>query len=284
MAKRGLGKGLDALIPGGDFHSGTQSGAQQIPIISIKPNPSQPRNKFGEESLSDLANSIKEHGILQPLIITRDDTGDSYYLIAGERRLRAAEIAGLEFVPAIIRDASLLEQLELALIENIQRENLSPIEAARAYQKLNDEFGLSHEQIASSVGKSRTTITNTMRLLNLPDEVLAFVENSTISEGHARALLGLATKKSQLAILDMVTKNGLNVRQTEDLVKKYTGSKPKQRDRKPDPSPEVNDIESELRSILGTKVVLNHGDHGGTLTIHYYSQEELETLIKRFRE
>jgi len=284
MAKRGLGKGLDALIPGGDFQSDLTQGAKQIAIRSISRNPSQPRNQFSEDSLSDLAGSIKEHGILQPLIVTRNQENNSYILIAGERRLRAAEIAGLEFVPVIIRDASELERLEFALIENIQREDLSPVEAAIAYQKLNDEFSMSHEQISVSVGKSRTAITNAIRLLNLPDEVLSAIQNGQVSEGHARTLLGLPSKKAQLAVLEMIIKNSLNVRQTEDLVRKYSGSRPKEKSKKTEISPDVKDLENELRMILGTKVTLNHGDKGGTVTIHYYSQEELETLINRFRD
>jgi ParB family transcriptional regulator, chromosome partitioning protein len=284
MAKRGLGKGLDALIPRGDFQSDSPQGTQQIAIQSISPNPSQPRNQFSEDSLSDLARSIKEHGILQPLILTPNREDDSYILIAGERRLRAAEIAGLEFVPAIIRDASELERLEFALIENIQREDLSAVEAALAYQRLNDEFGMSHEEISVSVGKSRTAITNTIRLLNLPEEVLSAIQTGQISEGHARALLGLTTKKPQLAALEIIIKNGLNVRQAEDLVRKYSGSRPKEKSNKPEISPEVKEFENELRTILGTKVTLNHGDKGGTVTIHYYSQEELEALINRFRD
>jgi len=284
MAKRGLGKGLDALIPGGDFQSDSPQGTQQIAIQSISPNPSQPRNQFNEDGLSDLARSIIEHGILQPLILTQNPADNSYSLIAGERRLRAAEMAGLEFVPAIVRDATELERLEFALIENIQREDLSPVEAALAYQRLNDEFGMSHEEISLSVGKSRTAITNTIRLLNLPEEVLLAIQNGQISEGHARALLGLTTKKPQLAVLEMIIKNGLNVRQTEDLVRKYSGSKSKETTNKPQTSPEVKGLENELRMILGTKVTLNHGEKGGTVTIHYYSQEELETLIDRLRD
>lgn len=284
MAKRGLGKGLDALIPGGDFQPDSRQGTQQIAIQSISPNPSQPRNRFNEDGLSDLARSIKEHGILQPLILTQNPADNSYLLIAGERRLRAAEMAGLEFVPAIVRDATELERLEFALIENIQREDLSPVEAALAYQRLNDEFGMSHEEISVSVGKSRTAITNTIRLLNLPEEVLLAIQNGQISEGHARSLLGLTTKKPQLAVLEMIIKNGLNVRQTEDLVRKYSGSKSKEKTNKPQTSPEVKGLENELRMILGTKVTLNHGEKGGTVTIHYYSQEELETLIDRLRD
>lgn len=284
MAKRGLGKGLDALIPGGDFQPATSQGARQIPIKTISPNPSQPRSTFNKEGLAELAKSIQEHGILQPLILTANADGNQFSLIAGERRLRAAEIAGLEFVPAIVRDASELERLEIALIENLQRENLSPVEAALAYQNLNDEFGLSHEDISVSVGKSRTAITNTMRLLNLPEEILASLQEEKISEGHARALLGLSTQKSQLAVLDTVIHHGLNVRQTEELVRKFSGAKPKPQSKKEEISPEVKNLEDELRTILGTKVTLKHGSKGGTVTIHYYSQEELENLISRIKK
>ena len=283
MAKRGLGKGLDALIPGGDFQADTTSGVRQIPIKDITPNPSQPRSMFNQDGLEELAKSIQEHGILQPLILTPDGSGNHYSLIAGERRLRAAEIAGLEFVPAIVRDASELERLEIALIENIQRENLSPVEAALAYQKLNDHFGLSHEEISASVGKSRTAVTNTLRLLNLPEAILLSLQEGIISEGHARALLGLSGEKQQLAVADTVIKNGMNVRQTEDLVRKFSGEKAKNLPAEPRISADVKNLENELRAILGTKVTLKHSDQGGTVTIHYYSQEELESLIDRIK-
>lgn len=284
MAKRGLGKGLDALIPGGDFQADTTSGVRQIAIKDIAPNPSQPRSTFNQDGLEELAKSIQEHGILQPLILTRDGSGNHYSLIAGERRLRAAEIAGLEFVPAIVRDASELERLEIALIENIQRENLSPVEAALAYQKLNDHFGLSHEEISASVGKSRTAVTNTLRLLNLPEAILISLQEGIISEGHARALLGLSGEKQQLAVAETVVKNGMNVRQTEDLVRKFSGEKAKNLPAEPRISADVKDLENELRTILGTKVTLKHSDQGGTVTIHYYSQEELESLIDRIKK
>ena len=283
MAKRGLGKGLDALIPGGDFQPDSASGVRQIAIKDITPNPSQPRSTFNQDGLEELAKSIQEHGILQPLILTPDDSGNHYSLIAGERRLRAAEIAGLEFVPAIVRDASELERLEIALIENIQRENLSPVEAALAYQKLNDHFGLSHEEISASVGKSRTAVTNTLRLLNLPEAILISLQEGIISEGHARALLGLSGEKQQLAVADTVIKNGMNVRQTEDLVRKFSGEKAKNLPAEPRISADVKNLENELRAILGTKVTLKHSDQGGTVTIHYYSQEELESLIDRIK-
>lgn len=283
MAKRGLGKGLDALIPGGDFQVDATSGVQQIPIKDITPNPSQPRSMFNQDGLEELAKSIQEHGILQPLILTPDTSGNHYSLIAGERRLRAAEIAGLEYVPAIVRDASELERLEIALIENIQRENLSPVESALAYQKLNDHFGLSHEEISASVGKSRTAVTNTLRLLNLPESILITLQEGILSEGHARALLGLTGEKQQLAVADTVIKNGLNVRQTEDLVRKISGQKPKNPPAESRVSADVKGLENELRTILGTKVTLKHSNQGGTITIHYYSQEELESLIDRVK-
>ena len=279
MARRGLGKGLEALIPG-DFQAEPDGGSQQIPIEHIRPNPSQPRMEMTDEGLQELASSIREHGIIQPLILTKDNGDEHYTLIAGERRLRAAKIAGLESVPAIIREASDQERLELALIENIQRENLTPLESAKAYQRLNDEFGLQQDQIAERVGKSRVAVTNTIRLLKLPNEAKKALGSGLISEGHARALLGLSSPQAQNAALQSVIKNELNVRQTEELVRKLSGVKPKIETKKPEKSPEVKALEERLRSGLGTKVSLNSSGKGGTITIHYYSEEELETLIE----
>ncbi len=283
MARRGLGKGLDALIPGG-FQPESSGGMQQIPIIAIAPNPSQPRSEINDEGLEELAKSILEHGILQPLILSKNASDKQYTLIAGERRLRAAEIAGLESIPAIIRNVTEQERLEIALIENIQRENLTPLEAALAYQQLSDEFNLSHEDISRKVGKSRTAITNTLRLLKLPDNVQLALHSGKISEGHARALLGLPSKKSQIAVLQTILNNSLNVRQTEELVRKFSGQKPKVKNGGKAVSPEVKSLEDELRTILGTKVTLNHGKKGGTVVIHYYSEEELNALIDRFKK
>jgi ParB family chromosome partitioning protein len=280
MARRGLGKGLEALIPG-DYQQEPTGGTNQIPIDQIRPNPSQPRLEMTDEGLQELAASIREHGIIQPLILTRDDGDDQYTLIAGERRLRAAKIAGLESVPAIIREASDQERLELALIENIQRENLTPLESAEAYQRLNDEFGLHQDQIAERVGKSRVAVTNTIRLLKLPDEAKKAMNEGKISEGHARALLGLNTAQAQIAALQTIVKNELNVRQTEELVRKLSGFKPKTESVKASKSPEVRALEEQLRSHLGTKVSLNPSGKGGSITIHYYSEEELEALIEQ---
>ena len=283
MARRGLGKGLDALIPGG-FQPESSGGMQQIPIIAIAPNPSQPRSEINDEGLEELAKSILEHGILQPLILSKNASDNQYTLIAGERRLRAAEIAGLESIPAIIRNVTEQERLEIALIENIQRENLTPLEAALAYQQLSDEFNLSHEDISRKVGKSRTAITNTLRLLKLPDNVQLALHSGKISEGHARALLGLPSKKSQIAVLQTILNNSLNVRQTEELVRKFSGQKPKVKNGRKAVSPEVKSLEDQLRTLLGTKVTLNHGKKGGTVVIHYYSEEELNALIDRFKK
>lgn len=280
MARRGLGKGLDALIPG-EYQQEPSGSTNQIPIDQIRPNPSQPRMEMTDEGLQELAASIREHGIIQPLILTRDNGDDHYTLIAGERRLRAAKIAGLESVPAIIREASDQERLELALIENIQRENLTPLESAEAYQRLNDEFGLHQDQIAERVGKSRVAVTNTIRLLKLPDEAKKAMNEGKISEGHARALLGLNTTQAQTAALQTIVKNELNVRQAEELVRKLSGIKPKTESTKASKSPEVKSLEEELRSYLGTKVSLNPSGKGGSITIHYYSEEELEALIKQ---
>ncbi len=283
MPPRGLGKGLDALIPTGTLNVPAE-GAQSIPIAQILPNPSQPRGEMDDEKLEELANSIREHGILQPLILTKDSGQDFYVLIAGERRLRAAKIAGLQAVPAIVRQANDQERLELALIENIQRENLTPLEAAEAYQKLNDEFGLSHDQIAERVGKSRVAVTNTIRLLKLPEAVRKAIASGEISEGHGRAMLSLSSDRAQLAALQTILSHGLNVRQTEELVRKLGGEKPAAPSAKPAKEAEVKEIENRLRSLLGTKVTLNHGKKGGTLVIHYYSDEELDSLIRRFSD
>jgi len=280
MTQRGLGKGLGALIPGG-FENVSADGAQNIQISDIKPNPDQPRTHMDDEGLEDLAGSIKEHGIIQPLILTKGDEGNQYTLIAGERRLRAAQIAGLESVPAIIREASNQQRLEIALIENIQRENLTAIESAMAYKRLSDEFDLSHEDISVRVGKSRVAVSNTLRLIKLPEDVQAALQNGKISEGHARALLGLPSKKSQSAALQTILKNDLNVRQTEELARKFSGQKPAQEKEKKTISPEIKALENSLRTSLGTKVSVNHGNNGGTVVIHYYSEEELESLVGR---
>ncbi|MEI8131711.1 MAG: ParB/RepB/Spo0J family partition protein [Leptolinea sp.] len=272
--KGGLGRGLDAIIPAA---SEPAAGTNSIPIGSIIPNPRQPRTVMAEEGLRELADSIRQHGILQPLIVTKE-TADQYILIAGERRWRAAQIAGLDVVPVILREANDRDRLELALIENIQRADLMPLETAEAYRQLADDFNLTHEEIAAQVGKSRTAVTNTLRLLKLPESVQHALLTGDITEGHARTLLGLATSQSQTAVLQIILRNDLNVRQTEDLVKKYSGEKipPKP---KLDPPVEFKEIEERLRAHLGTRVTVNPGKKGGSLVIYYYSNEELNSVL-----
>lgn len=277
--KPGLGKGLDALIPDTE-PSTTSEGILSIAIAKIQPNPLQPRFKIKDDDLQELALSILEHGILQPLIVTHESETDEYILIAGERRLRAARLAKLIEVPVIIRQATDQQRLELALIENIQRADLTPLETAGAYHQLNTSFNLSHEEIARRVGKSRVAVTNTMRLLKLPKAVRNALAEGLISEGHARSLLGLNTEKAQNAALDVILKQEMSVRQTEELVRKLLGQKPPPPQKKVIP-PEILAIEERLRDRLGTKVALQHGKKGGNLTIYYYSDEELESIISQ---
>jgi len=277
--RSGLGKGLDALIPGGESHLPGDRVAH-VPVDAIRPNPRQPRSRMDPEALAELAASIREHGVIQPLVLARDPKGEGYILIAGERRWQAAQQAGLTQVPAIIREASEQQLLELALIENIQRADLNPLETAEAYRQLHEVFGLSHEEIARRVGKSRTAVSNTLRLLKLAPEVRAALLEGRISEGHARALLGLASHQAQAAALHTVENLGLTVRQTEALVRRLNGERPAVKP-KPAPAPEVRALETRLESALGTKVRLTHTRKGGSLTIYYYSDEELEALLRR---
>ena len=278
--KSGLGKGLDALIPEWKPETLSSNANQvvQISIDKIKPNPMQPRKVFDAESLQDLANSIKEHGILQPLILVQTEDVDTYNLIAGERRWRAARLAGLSEVPAIVRTATHQEQLEYSIIENIQREDLNALERARAYQLLVDEFSLTHEEIAQRVGKSRAAVTNTLRLLNLPESAQQALLEDKISEGHARALLSLNSTQAINAALETVLNLGLNVRQTELLVSKLQG-KPETHTPERSKPAEIIALEERLRQHFHTKVAVQPGKKGGSITIYYYSDEELNQFL-----
>lgn len=273
--KKALGKGLEALIPAGPE---LRPGVLELPIERIQPNPRQPRREFPKAALQELADSIREHGVLQPVLVTQ--AGDRYQLVAGERRLQAARLAGLQAVPAVVREAGERASLELALVENLQRSDLGPLEAADGYRQLAEDFGLSHEEVGARVGLSRSRVTNALRLLKLSAAVRQALSDGKLSEGHARALLGLSTAGEQSAALRTVIAKQLNVRQTEQLVRQLTQppakqSKPRRQ------SPEEADLQTRLEESLGTKVSLRGGRGGGRLVIHYYSDEELNAIADR---
>lgn len=282
--KRGLGRGLAALIPSDstdDWETKTKEtpGLISLSVDEIHPNPMQPRTDIGEDQLTELAASITEHGIIQPIIVSQTD--DGYQMIAGERRWRAARIAGLEEIPAVVKEVTSQERLEIALVENLQRADLNPLEEASAYRQLMDEFGLSQDQVAERVGKSRSAVANTVRLLLLPSEIRDALVDNLLTEGHARALLPLPTEDSQVAAMRTVTKRQLNVRQTEEMVRRMLGETTKRR--KQTLPPEYEHVQEELRQALGTKVTLTKGRKGGRVIIHYYSDEELDELVNRVK-
>ncbi len=273
--QQGLGRGLAALIP----QRANPAGSVEIPIARIRPNPRQPRQRIGQAELETLAASIVAHGVLQPILVI--ETIDGYQLVAGERRFRAAQLAGLERMPAIIRQLADRDQLELALVENLQREDLGPLEEAHAFRSLVDDFGISQEDIAARVGRARSTVANTLRLLDLDPAVQAALTDGSISEGHARALGGLTTDQ-QSRVVGTVVEQQLSVRQTEELVRRLreprritAASAP------PRLEPELERVEEDLRRALGTKVTLARSRRGGRIVIEYYSDEELTQLYDR---
>jgi ParB family chromosome partitioning protein len=271
-----LGRGLASLIP---QRTAGMPGPVEIPTARIRPNPYQPRRRFDEAALAALAASIAEHGVVQPILVT--ETIEGYELVAGERRLRAAVMVGLDRIPAVVRQLAGREQLELALIENLQREDLDPIEAALAYRQLTDAFGFSQEDIARRVGRARTTVANTLRLLELAPTVQAAVANGEVTEGHARALGGLPND-AQGRVLDTVVDQGLSVRQTEELVRRLREPRPEPTARVSRPTdPDLERVEEDLRRSLGTKVSLARSRRGGRIVIEYYSDEELGRLYER---
>lgn len=266
--RRALGRGLGALIP--TTYGAPESPTDTVAIALIRPNPFQPRHHFEDAAIAELAESIRQKGILQPLLVRRVDGG--YELIAGERRLRAAQRAGLDSVPVLVRDASDAEALELALIENIQRENLNPIEEARAYRRLLEEFDLTQDEVAARVGKERSTVANSLRLLQLPDEVKAEIERGVLSAGHARALAGADSDAAKIRLSREVIARKLTVRQTEQLAK---------RTRQP-LSADFQAVGQRLTEALGTRVRLQPSRNGaGRIQIEYYSLQELNGLIDR---
>jgi ParB family chromosome partitioning protein len=282
----GLGRGLDALIPTTPLPTGNAAdpGAlRELLVDDIVPNPYQPRTKLDRSQLDTLAESIRQHGLMQPLVVAASPDGRTWTLIAGERRWRAARIAGLERVPVVVMDAEPQAMLELAIVENVVRADLSPLEEAAAFQKLIEEFGLSQAEVAERVGRSRASVANTLRLLGAPGRVQDALAAGEISEGHARALLGLPSMADQVAALSLVIDKGLNVRQTEALVREW-GSSRAQGGSAPAPRhPDVVRIEDRLRSALGTRVSLRKGDagKGGTLTIQFFSDDQLQGIYDR---
>ncbi len=275
--KRGLGKGLEALIPTASL-AAESPGVRLVPVTRITPNPRQPRHSLDPAGLEELAASIREHGLIQPLIVTA--AGAEYQLIAGERRWAAARLAGLTEVPVIVKEATPQQMLELALVENIQRADLNPLEEAGAYRQLMDEFGLTQEMVAERVGKSRSAVANTVRLLNLPPEVQASLAAGEISEGHARALLRLEDRPRQMAVLKRVRERGLSVRQTEELVRRLLEPPADPAAAGPRRSPETEALEARFQQALGTKVTLSRSKKGGRLTIYFYSDEELQGIYE----
>ena len=275
--KGGLGRGLDSLLP----VDRPQAGFSHVRLEVVSANPQQPRTHFDEETLSALAESIREVGVLQPVVVRPE--GDGYVLIAGERRCRAARIAGLEEIPAIIRSGEVdaTESLAEALIENVQREDLSPLEEAGAYQQLLEEFGLTHDQVAQRVGKSRSAITNTLRLLQLPAAIQGMVGRGELAAGHARALLGLEDEAYAVHIAQRVVAEGWSVRQVEDAVKKRGGESRPGATRSARPRPAaIIELEDRLGQRLGTAVKIDHGKRGGKLQIRYASLDDLERIYK----
>lgn len=270
--KKGLGKGLGALLGTDEPIS---SGVTEVRITDIEPNANQPRKSFDDEKLAALAESIKQHGVVQPLIVQQD--GDSYRIVAGERRWRAARRAGLETVPVIVRDLSDRQVMEVALIENLQREDLNPIEEAEAYEKLISEYGMTQEEVASVVGKSRPAITNSIRLLSLDDEIKSRLISGEISSGHARALLSLDDKDLRRKAMQEIIEKGLSVRETERLIKVL--STPKKQKARKVPDAEYQALEERFREVFGTKVRIMNSKKSGKILIEYYSLEELDRII-----
>lgn len=281
MPRKVLGRGLEALIPDIKEEAGKEreEGFMQVPVSMVTQNRHQPRKRFDKERLKELAGSIREKGMIQPIIVQKKENG--YELIAGERRWRAVQMLGTEKIPALIKEVSDPEALEIALIENIQRENLNPIEEALAYEKLIQEFSLTQDELARRVGRDRASIANHLRLLRLPEAIRQDLEDDRVSMGHARALLGLKTGKEQETVRDMIVKRELSVRETEALIRRMQ--------KKPGAGEKAKkdifllSVEEDLEKNLNTKVKINPGKRGGKIEIYYYSEEELQRLLDEIK-
>ena len=277
MAGKGLGAGLGALL--GDAALENESGAAEyLPLARIEPRAGQPRTEFDEEALQELSDSIREHGIIQPIVVR--SMGDGYYqIIAGERRWRAARLAGLREAPVRIIDADDRKASEIALVENLQREDLNPVEEAMGYRSLARQYSLTQEEISQRVGKSRPVIANALRLLNLPEEVLELVKDGTLSMSIARAILELEKPEDQRCAAKKIADGGLTVREATALIKRIAAGISEEKPQKPVKDPYVADVEARLGRVLGTKVQLNPGKRKGTIVLDYYSPEDLERLL-----
>lgn len=273
--KKALGKGLGALLDAENILS-DDSGIVELKITDIEPNKEQPRKNFNQEKLHALAESIIQHGVVQPIIVRKENKG--YTIIAGERRWRASKIAGLKTIPAIIKELSSKETMEIALIENLQREDLNPIEEAEAYQKLMEEHGLTQEALSKLVGKSRAAIANSVRLLTLADKIKDMLINELLTPGHARTLVTIEDKEKQEKLAEEIVEKNLSVRETESLINQKKGVKNK--NKKINKDANILDIEERLKSIFGTKVDLRHSNNKGKIVIEYYSNDEFNRLIE----
>lgn len=276
---KGLGRGLDALIPGGSADEGGKAAVTEVRVNLIDVNPHQPRSVFNEEELAELAASIKKHGILQPLVVSPKD--DHYELIAGERRLRASKLAGLEKVPVIVREANDHQKLEMAIIENVHRADLNPLDEALSYRKLVEEFSYTQEQVSDAVGKSRASVANKLRLLSLPSEMKKALKEGRITEGHAKALLAVTDPKKQEALFNAILSGDLNVREAEVRAKAHSEGKT------PGVVTEndlvIKQLADDLKNYLGTKVAVKNGAKGGKIEILYYSAEELARIYQKIK-
>lgn len=276
--KFGLGKGLGALIPEEEISPDSNS-ICRISMNSIKANDGQPRKNFDEEKIEQLANSIREHGVVQPIVLKKD--GDTYTIVAGERRWRAAKSIGLKEIPAVVMELTEKQVLEISLIENIQREDLNPIEEALAYEKLIEEFNLTQEELSKRIGKSRTAVTNCLRLLNLDNRVKEYLIDGVISEGHGRALLAVEDKDTQYILAQKIIDESLNVRDTEKIIKNF--GKPKKAVSKDTSNIYYFDIKEKLEGYFGTKVSLLNKKNKGKIEIEYYSEEDLQRILDILR-
>ncbi len=280
MPKKGLGKGLSALIP--DIEEDKTRNVTEINLKDIKKNPYQPRKNIDDEKLKEMLQSIREHGVIQPVLVRKVDQG--YELVAGERRMRAAQLAKLEKIPAVIRDFNENEMLEISLIENIQRENLNPLEEAEAYKRLMEEFGFNQEKIAERLGKSRPVIANTLRLLSLEEKVKNYLKEGKISAGHARALASIEEMELQREVAEEILKKNLTVRKVEEVLQQLKKKKEKEESpppKKPKADPFLLDLEEKLCRYFGTKVKIVEGKNKGKVEIEYYSPGELERIAEK---